>query len=88
LFAEIDGVPVTGFTKYRAMSSMFQFTADPALAATWDPCITGTRQAGVAVGYWLLLPPLSPGQHTLHYGTPTWGQDITYNLTVKKGKIK
>ena len=84
LFAEIDGVPLTDLSAYQATSSLFQFTADPALA-TFDPCITGTPQDGVAVGYWLLLPPLPPGTHTLHFGAPSWGQDITYNLTVKPG---
>ena len=84
LFAEIDGVPLKHLTSYRAMSRMFTFTADPTLN-TFDPCITGTPQSGVAVGYWLLLPPLHPGKHTLHFGAPSWGQDITYHLTVKPG---
>lgn len=84
LFAQIDGTPLKNLANYRAISEMFTFTADP--AATWfDPCITGKRQKGVAVGYWLLLAPLPPGQHTLHFGAPSWGQDITYVLTVKPG---
>jgi hypothetical protein len=84
LFASIDGVPLTGLSAYRATSSMFQFKADPALAS-YDPCITGTPQPGVAVGYWLLLTPLTPGTHTLHFGAPAMGQDITYILKVKPG---
>jgi hypothetical protein len=83
LFAEIDGVPLTNLSVYRATSSIFKFTADPALASTFDPCVTGTEQDGVAVGYWLWLAPLPPGKHTLHFGTPTWGQDVTYIITVK-----
>ena len=87
LFAEIDGVPLSDLPAYRATSPMFQFTADPALAEppVFDWCITGTPQPGVAVGYWLLLPPLTPGTHTLHFGAPSWGQDITYILTVTPG---
>lgn len=85
LFAEIDGVSLSHLASYRAMSSLFTFTADPALTATLDPCITGTPQSGVAIGYWLLLPPLPPGSHTLHFGAPSWGQDITYHLTVQPG---
>lgn len=81
LFAEIDGVSLTNLSSYRANSNLFKFTADPALV-TIDPCITGTRQPGVAVGYWLLLKPLTPGVHTLHFGAPSAGQDITYILTV------
>jgi len=84
LFAEIDGVSLTNLPSYRATSNLFKFTADPALTGM-DPCITGTRQPGVAVGYWLLLEPLSPGVHTLHFGGPSAGQDITYILTVLPG---
>ena len=88
LFAEIDGVSLTGLSVYRATSSLFRFTGDPALAEppVWDPCITGNEQDGVSVGYWLLLPPLPPGQHTLHFGAPSVGQDITYHLTVTHGR--
>ena len=83
LFAEIDGVPLTHLARYRVTSQLFRFKADPALTV-FDPCITGTRQRGVAVGYWLLLEPLPPGPHTLHFGAPDWGQDITYHLTVAR----
>lgn len=87
LFAEIDGVELTDLSTYRATSSLFKFTADPELATFFDPCITGTLQDGVAVGYWLLLPPLTPGEHTLHFGysSPPVLQDITYVLTVTPG---
>jgi len=84
LFAEIDGVALTDLTAYRFISSLFTFTADPALSTFFDPCITGDEQYGVAVGYWLLLAPLPPGHHTLHFGAPSWGQDITYQLTVTR----
>jgi hypothetical protein len=87
LFAEIDGVSLTNLSRYRATSALFRFTADPALTNPdiWgDPCITGNSQPGVSVGYWLLLPPLPPGQHTLHFGALSWGQDITYHLTVTR----
>ena len=85
LFAEIDGVAVTNLEEYRSISPLFYFTADPALALSFDPCITGSAQPGVAVGYWLILAPLPPGQHTLHFGATDWGQDITYVLTVTPG---
>jgi len=83
LFAEIDGVPLRNLTAYRATSPLFIFTADPALAEFFDPCVTGSRQPGVAVGYWLLLTPLTPGVHTLHFGSPSWGQNASYVITVK-----
>jgi hypothetical protein len=82
LFATIDGVNLRNLGNYQATSRLFTFTADPALASTFDPCIQGVPQSGVATGYWLLLPPLSRGQHTLHFGSSGWGQDVTYNLSV------
>ena len=87
LFAVIDGVPLTDLSAYKAISPMFTFTGDVELT-WWDPCITGTPQDGVSAGYWLLLPPLTPGTHTLHFGSPggNAGQDITWNLTVTPGK--
>src|SRR4029079_11999675 len=61
LFAEIDGVAVRNLQAYLATSSLFMFTADPALAANFDPCITGSPQPAIATGYWLLAcPPASP----------------------------
>jgi hypothetical protein len=88
LFATVDGVSLRNLDRYVATSHIFTFTADPALAAIVDPCITGTPQPGVALGYWLLLTPLPPGQHTLHFGSDGWGQDVTYNLTVHPGHVK
>jgi len=84
-FVEIDGAALDDLSVYRATSSLFEFQADPALVS-FDPCITGTVQSGVADGYWLLLPPLTPGVHTLHFGALSWGQDVTYVLTVKPGR--
>ena len=37
---------------------------DPSLTATFDSCVTGSRQEGVADG-WFVLLRLSPGDHTL-----------------------
>jgi hypothetical protein len=86
LFATVDGVALRNLTVYEATSSIFTFTADPALAATVDPCITGTAQPGVATGFWLLLTPLPPGDHVVHFGSTGWGQDVTYQLKVEPGK--
>jgi hypothetical protein len=85
LFAEVDGVPLTNLSSYRATSPMFMFKGDSTLAdIQYDTCITGDLQPGVSVGYWIWLAPLTPGQHTLHFGVPgLLGQDITYILTVK-----
>ena len=81
VFASLDGVPFANLLSYRSTSKLFKFKADPDLIAI-DPCITGDKQVGVSIGYYLGLEPLSPGVHTLHFGAPDWGQDITYILTV------
>lgn len=86
LFTTLDGVPLRNLTGYQATSSLFYFTADAAAAPTVDPCITGTSQPGVATGFWLLLAPLPPGDHVLHFGSTGWGQDVTYQLKVVPGK--
>ena len=91
LFAEVDGVPLANLSDYRATSNKFKFTADATLNTFYDPCITGTTQDGVALGYWLWLAPLSPGEHTLHFGARSLGfdlpdQDITYIITVEPGR--
>ncbi len=87
LFAEIDGVSLTDLSRYRFTSSLFTFTADPALSTFFDACITGTPQSGVSIGYWLLLAPLPPGEHTLHFGAGgLFNQDVTYIITVEPGR--
>jgi hypothetical protein len=82
VFAEIDGVRVPNVTRYKAMSPLFEFTA-PDNNVLGVPPATGES---VADGYYLLLDPLSAGQHTIRFGGtfPDFGfsLDITYNLTV------
>jgi hypothetical protein len=38
----------------------------------------------VADGFWALLPPMSTGKHTIHFGgvIGDWSLDVTYNLNV------
>lgn len=81
VFAELNGVPFANLLSYRSTSSLFKFKADPDFIAV-DPCVTGEKQVGVSVGYYLGIEPLPPGVHTLHFGAPDWGQDVTYLLTV------
>lgn len=95
---EIDGVVTTDPRPYRARSGLFEFVADP----TWegiDPCATHRPTAsGVADGYWVMLEPLSAGEHTIRFqakdfipgtddhGNPTLypfgDQNITYHISV------
>jgi len=80
--AEIDGVAVQDLHRYLVESPLFTFTVPP------DNILgvpAGTGQS-VSNGYWLMLAPLSVGEHVIHFSGayPDVGftLDITYNLTV------
>lgn len=80
---EIDGVSLKNLTKYRATSPNIVFAVAP------SPNVLGVDAGSgelVSDGYYLLLAPLSSGQHTIHFkGTfSQWGFTIeeTYSITV------
>ena len=88
--AEVDGVPLLNLSAYRAVSGpdVTVFTGDPSWASmNMDPCVTGTPQVAVADGYWIMLAPLKPGQHTIHFSAEAWAGtfnlDVTYYITVQ-----
>jgi hypothetical protein len=43
-------------------------------------------RTAVVDGYWLMLKPLSPGKHVIHFtasnATTGFALDVTYNVTV------
>jgi hypothetical protein len=94
LFLEIDGQPVGNLANFRVQSPLFVFGPLPdnnvfqffGLVAP-----EGTMSPAVSDGVFVMLPPLPPGEHTLHYGGaidlsgiggPIFIQDITYHITV------
>lgn len=91
LFCEIDGVSVKSPAEYRFVSPQYAFTAP----SPWINGDVGGAGTSVADGYYVLLNPLSKGQHTLHYGgvfhfgPEVFGEafdlplDMTYHITVK-----
>ena len=92
LFCTIDGVSVKSLTAYRVASSQFVFTAP----TPWIFGPVGGAGTSVADGYYLMLAPLSKGQHTIHFGgsfhfsvaegDPFDGDfllDMTYHITVE-----
>jgi hypothetical protein len=87
LDATVDGVALKNLFVYRATSRMFAFTGDTSMTV-FDSCITGTRQPGVSDGYWIMLAPLAPGTHTIHFhglenfNPGTFELDVTYDVTV------
>lgn len=86
VFAEIDGVAVQNLVSYLKDSPLFTFTVPPDNVLGVDP---GTGQS-VSNGYYLMLAPLSVGEHNIHFGGTftdfDFTLDITYNLTVTPGK--
>jgi hypothetical protein len=100
----IDGVPVQGLddpqnTLYRVQSPAFTYTVashNNLLAAAFgEPCIPDgtTVTPAVSDGVFLMLAPLSVGQHTIHsvgvvgpVASPFFFKDITYDITVTPGQ--
>ena len=91
--AELDGESLKQLSvnqRYRSDSPLFIWTLasrDNVLAATGEPIADGTSSPAVADGVHLMLAPLSPGPHTLHFHGefPAFNflLDITYYLTVE-----
>ncbi|MBX9579434.1 MAG: PEP-CTERM sorting domain-containing protein [Gemmataceae bacterium] len=88
-FAEIDGVSVPDLDAYRTDSPEFLFgplPADNLFAFFGLPGPVGYTGPSVAAGYWLLLTPLSPGEHTISsgvtFGLPPGEFATTYNIRV------
>jgi len=88
LFAEIDDVTVENLDDYRVDSPLFEFGPLPADNIYGLP--ESTTSYSVDAGVYLLLAPLSVGQHTIHFGG-TFDEfgytiDTTYNITVVAGQ--
>jgi hypothetical protein len=86
LFAEIDGKSISNVEAFRVVSQTFEIGPLPdnnILGAT-----PGAIADAVSDGFYLMLPPLSVGEHTLQFGGAAdlgglvFSQDITYHITV------
>ena len=89
----IDGVAVNNLgdvlsTPYRAQTPVFNYflPATDNVDQYFGADVTGLVTGAVADGICLMLAPLPPGQHVIHFtgGIPAFGfsLDITYNITV------
>jgi len=91
LFCEIDGVEVENLEDYRVTGpaftvnfpddNVFQFFGCDNPAGTYGPFVND--------GFYLMLAPLSAGEHTIHFSgaVPSFGGftlDITYHIAVTK----
>jgi len=87
----VDGRELKDLEDYRAASDGFELT-DTDLIDTLGGEISHPNLA-VADGYWVMLNPLKPGEHTIRIQSaidqgPFAGtaSDVTYHLTVTAGK--
>ena len=92
VFATIDGRVIQNLGNtgpYRVQSPLYSFSAPDNNVLFVPGPVSGES---VSDGFWLMLAPLSAGQHTLHFGgvfncLPIFSLTIdqTYNLTVLPG---
>ncbi len=86
LTASIDGKEVRNLTAQRAQSPAFLLTYPSKNAVG---VASGTYEANVSDGYWLMFPPLSAGLHTISFTADKTGgvfagsrTKVTYHLIV------
>ncbi len=78
----IDGKKLHRLQRFRVQSPVFHLTVPVDNFLGWDPA------SGLAVtdGYYVMLKPLSPGSHVVHFEgsipSISFTLSITYNLTV------
>jgi len=90
LAVTVDGKALTNLADYRIDDTFFFYHADQSFLEVLAPpgvLETTTPAPGAAsCGYYVMLTPLSQGQHTLHiqatFTDGTDAADATYNLTV------
>jgi hypothetical protein len=89
LEASVDGKQLTNLKNYRVESPKFVFDY-PEDNVVGLPA--GTKSEAVSDGYWIILEPLSPGKHEIHFkgansqftttGIQNFATEVTYNLEV------
>jgi hypothetical protein len=101
LSGSLDDQPFTNllYTTGQPVTNLFDHLERSPEFAVWMPLtnnivqywgfnFTGFADPSVADGYWLMLAPLPPGQHVLHFwgavGAPfNFSTDVTYSITVQ-----
>lgn len=89
LWVEIDGAALRGqaLKNFRFPSPIFSFNgAIPNVYSGDAHLYEGKRQQAFADGYWIMLPPLSVGDHKIHFhgevSSLSFEVDVEYNITV------
>ena len=91
LYLEVDGIAATNLEDFRVQSPLFEIGPLPENNALGVEA--GITSPSVSDGYFVMLPPFSVGEHTIHFSGLLDGLDveevgisfeldITYNLTV------
>ncbi len=92
LQVQVDGRSIVDLTHYDVTSPVFSYTLPQ---NNIDTFLTGvnvpaqTVSPAVGDGVYLMLRPLSVGQHTIHFsgdfGAGNFALDVTYHITVSPG---
>jgi hypothetical protein len=79
----VDGKEVHRIVRGKSHFFDVQLPENNVLNSPKDPVPAGTYRA-FADGFWVTLPPLSEGEHTIHWEMTSseFSQDVTYHLTV------
>ncbi|MBL8878006.1 MAG: hypothetical protein JNG88_02710 [Phycisphaerales bacterium] len=84
---EIDNRQVSNLRSFRVRSPVFSMNMNSELASAFGYPVPYVRTA-VSDGYWLIIKPLSAGQHTIHFAASNaatgFALDVTYNITVEE----
>jgi hypothetical protein len=89
LFCIVDGVALTDLAKRRVKATTFSYSITPDTIPAGFGGNPGDFVFPVTSdGYWVMLKPLAPGNHTVRFGGTvgapfSYDQDVTYNITVK-----
>ncbi len=86
LAAKVDNTPIQNLQNYRVGSNNPAYSVIlPSDNLYSSGCGTseGTYYPAVSDGYYLMLVPLPPGSHTIHFTASDFGINVTYILTVK-----
>ena len=85
LHCEVDGIALRNLSTYRAQSPVYSMSLAPdSSSVTMWGYAAGEHDLNVSDGYWVMLAPLSVGNHTIRVRWATY-LDVTYHLTVQAG---
>jgi len=104
LYVTLDGIPLAIPNSFRVISPVFNYTLPPNnppgsvnlyyYLTGGSFLVTGLQTPAVGDGFYVLLQPLTPGQHLLRFGGSTQTEDqfgnpalfslnVTYHITVQ-----